>query len=372
MKKERSTEKRYKILCIGPLPPPVHGSSIMTDYLKNSAYINERIDIDWVNLSTSRKMEEIGRGSIKKIARFISSYLKTFGFLLKNRYDRCYLAITCHGAGFLKDAPFVLMCKMFGRKIIIHQHNKGMTADVDRPVFRWLLKRVYKDTKVILLSWKLYPDIQKIVDKDQITVCPNGIPDDVPHYYLRNHTRPVLLFLSNLLEGKGVITLLDACQILKEHGYDFECRFVGGDTIEIDKFRFNKERTSRGLDDHVVYAGRKYGEEKYQEFANADIFVFPTYYDNECFPVVILEAMQQSLPVVSTNEGGIADIIDDDKTGKIIPQKNPGKLAETLAELLDAPEKRKKLGRNGKEKYNSNYTLRKFEENMFACLTEDL
>ena len=58
--------------------------------------------------------------------------------------------------------------------------------------------------------------------------------------------------------------------------------------------------------------GRKYGEEKERLFRESDIFVFPTYYDIECFPLVLLEAMQYGLPCVNTDEGGIRDIVVND------------------------------------------------------------
>ena len=72
--------------------------------------------------------------------------------------------------------------------------------------------------------------------------------------------------------------------------------------------------------------GRKYEKEKEETFAKADIFAFPTYYNNECFPLVLLEAMQHSLPVVSTFEGGIPDIVDEGEAGFLVAQKNAEKL----------------------------------------------
>ena len=106
------------------------------------------------------------------------AYCLVLGKLMHRRYDLCYLAITCHGIGFLKDAPFVLLCKLFGKKIVIHQHNKGMSRDVKQWPYRWLLPLVYRNTKVILLSWRLYPDIENVVRKEQILICPNGIPEE--------------------------------------------------------------------------------------------------------------------------------------------------------------------------------------------------
>ena len=174
-----------KILFIAPLPPPVHGSAMVSQYIKDSKLVQEQYDCDFVNLSTSRRMDEIGKGGMKKILRFVGAYFSLLWKLLTRRYDLCYLAITCHGIGFLKDAPFVLLCKLFRRKVLIHQHNKGMSGCVERWPYRWLLPLVYRNTTVMLLSWHLYDDIAAVVKREQVVVCPNGIPEQaVGHWPL--------------------------------------------------------------------------------------------------------------------------------------------------------------------------------------------
>ncbi len=165
-----------KILFIAPLPPPVHGSSMVSKYIKESTLIQESFDCDFVNLSTSRTMDEIGKGGLKKIFRFLGSLCSLLGKLLTHRYDLCYIAITCHGMGFLKDAPFALLCKLFGRKLLLHQHNKGMSRDCNRWPYRWLMPLVYRNATVMLLSWNLYEDISAVVKREQVIVCPNGVP----------------------------------------------------------------------------------------------------------------------------------------------------------------------------------------------------
>ena len=167
---------KSRILFIAPLPPPVHGSAMVSQYIKDSTLVNEQCDCDFVNLSTSRRMDEIGKGGIRKLLRFIGAYFAVFFKLLTHRYDLCYLAITCHGMGFLTDAPFVLLCKLFGRKVLIHQHNKGMSHCVHRWPYRWLMPLVYRNTRVMLLSWHLSDDIAQVVKREQVVICPNGIP----------------------------------------------------------------------------------------------------------------------------------------------------------------------------------------------------
>lgn len=363
---------KKRILFITPLPPPVHGSAMMSQYIKESKLINKAFECDYVNLSTSRRMDEIGKKPLLKMVRFVWAYCMVLGKLMCHRYDLCYLAITCHGIGFLKDAPFVLLCKLFGKKIVIHQHNKGMSRNVEQWPYRWLLPWVYRDTKVILLSWRLYPDIEKVVRKEQILICPNGIPETLQKEpEAKRHNRiPHLLFLSNLMVSKGGLVLLDALEILKDKGYSFICDFVGGETVEIDATRFKAEVEKRGLDKLVIYSGKKYGADKERFFKQADAFVFPTYYDNECFPVVLLEAMQHKLSIVTTNEGGVEDIIEDGVNGFVCERQDATSVADRLIRLITDESLRTRMGKAGYEKYQIRYTLHCFETKMKECLME--
>ncbi len=358
---------------IAPLPPPVHGSSMVSQSMKESGRLNSRFRMDWVNLSTSRRMEEIDKRSVglmaRKAVRFAASYAKVLWRLMTRRYDLCYVAITCHGVGFLKDAPFVLLCKLFGRKVVLHQHNKGMSGDVDRWPYRWLLPLVYNKVKVALLSRYLYPDIERVVRREDVMVCPNGIQavveSEVDHV---SSSVPRLLFLSNLLRDKGVLTLLDALKILKDKGCRFVCDFVGSETRDMDSRSFAREAGARGLDGIAVYHGRKYGKEKDVYFRNADIFVFPTFYSNECMPLVILEAMEYGLPVVSTGVGGIRDEVEDGRNGLVVEPRDAEGLAAAVERLINDATLRINMGKEGRSMFERRFTMDRFEECMEGVL----
>ena len=358
---------KSRILMIAPLPPPVHGSSMMTQYIQHSDVINDKYNLEWINLSTSRSIDEIGKGGVWKFLRMSNALFKTFWKLLTKEYDLCYIALTCHGNGFLKDAPFALLCKLFGRKLIIHQHNKGMSKDLGSPWRVKLLKAVYKNTSVILLSWKLYPDIEAIVQREQIRICPNGIPVEPSFNILpaRNNPIPHLLFLSNLIPSKGVYVLLDALKILKDKGHKFVCNFVGGESKEISAGIFKQAVSSRELNGYVEYLGKKYGEEKNKILAKHDIFVFPTFYDNECFPLVLLEAMQAGLPCISTDEGAIPDLLDE--IGVIVPTKNLVAISNAIEQLITDKKLYKLSSERSFERFKSKFTLQVFERNLINC-----
>ena len=311
-------------------------------------------------------MSEISQPRAIKLGRFLSSFSQLFWKLATHRYDLCYLAITCHGHGFLKDFPFVLLCKVFGNKTVIHQHNKGMSQDSRRWPYRFLLRLAYRDSSVILLSQRLYPDIQEVVHPEKVLVCPNGIK--IPESFSPKHSHevPRLLFLSNLLISKGVFELLDALAILQDKGCRYACDFVGDETKEITHSYLLEEIKKRGLDHSVTCHGALYGEEKERLWSQTDILVFPSY--SECFPLVVLEAMAHGLPVITSDEGGIPDMVKDGWNGLICPKQDPVALAACIQELVEDLGLRKQMGINGLSKLRESFTEEVFEKRMAGIL----
>lgn len=352
---------KSKILFILHWPPPVHGSAVVGLQIKESKIINENFDCFYINVGTSRSIDLFRKSPLRKFFRYLIIIWKVLGNLVSNRPALCYFAINAKGNAFYKDALVVLLIKLFRVKLVYHFHNKGVSARQNRFIDNLLYRFVFKNTNAILLSKYLYADIQSYLPVTKIHICPNGIPEEeIPSkIYDKNHEGIVkILFLSNLIESKGVYILLEACSILKQNGITFECDFIGNEG-DINVTQFQKMTKSLGLTYHVKYLGRKYGEEKNRAFKNADIFVFPTYQD--CFPLVLLEAMQHKLPVISTYEGGIMDIVKDGETGFLVQQKNVQALAEKLEILIQNNELHNKMGIAGRKKYEQEFTLKKFE-----------
>lgn len=175
-----------------------------------------------------------------------------------------------------------------------------------------------------------------------------------------------MVFLSNLLERKGVLDLLDALVLLRKRGFLSICNIVGAETAEIKKERLQYEISKRGLDGVVIYKGSMYGDDKSKELKIADLFVHPT--RDDCFPLVLLEAMAHGLPCVSTNEGAISEIIDDGKTGLIVEKNNPQDLADKIEILLKDEALRKRMGAEGRKKYEQEFTIECFERRLSDIL----
>ena len=354
--------KKRKILLILHLPPPVHGAAMMGSYLKQSQLLHETYDSRFVNLTTASSLEDIGRASFSKITSFIRLLMLVRREVRLFRPDVVYVTPNSCAPAFYKDFLLVMMLKLMGCYVVAHYHNKGVAKRQHRILDHHMYRLFFKGLKVILLSDNLYIDVAKYVNRSNVFICPNGIPQNDNTKSVNLHNMPQLLFLSNLIISKGVLVLLDALQILKDRNCSYVCHFVGGETKEISAMSFSKEIDKRGLSCYVQFHGAKYGNEKDAFLNNADVLLFPSY--NECFGLVLLEAMQHGLPCISTDEGAIPSIIDDGQTGFIVEKKNPKQLADRIQQLLSDADLRHSMGIAGRQKYEREYTLSVFEKRM--------
>ena len=360
---------KHVVLFVLHMPPPVHGAAMVGQYIHDSELINSAFNCHFISLATALGLEDIGKFKFKKIISFKNLLCKIFRAVKELNPDLVYVTPNAKGAPFFKDFIVVMMLKRMGCKVIAHYHNKGVSSRQDKLLDNLLYRLFFKDLKVILLSERLYPDIQKYVKRENVYVCPNGIPERNEERKRESQNKvPHILFLSNLLIEKGVLVLLDAMRILKEKGLSFICDMVGGETAEIDAKCLDDEIRGKELQTAVLYHGKRYGAEKNTFFKNADMFVFPTFYNNECFPLVLLEAMQYGLPIITTDEGGIPDIVKDGENGLICEKKNPEDLANAIEKLLKDNNLRSRMGQNGYQRYRDYFTLQSFEKRLVHIL----
>ncbi len=368
-----------KILFILHYPPPVHGSSIVGAFIKDSSFINKNFECRYINLGTSESVNEIGKNPVGKLLKYLGLIWQVNKALLCFRPDICYMTISSRGIGFYKDALLVLFVRLFGIKRVFHFHNKGVRINQGRVLDNLLYWLVFKSADVILLSKYLYPDVHKYVPENRVHYCPNGIPgvqvesrkpkveNKSGEHSLAPPVAPQILFLSHLIESKGVFVLVEALNITKERGLSFHCSMIGGEgDVTEDQVRIKIEES--GLTGYIDVAGKKYGKEKQTAFEKADIFVHPTF--NDCLPLVLLEAMQHSLPIVSTPEGAIPDVVENGVTGFLVSQRDAAALAEKLEVLIRDPDLRQKMGAAGRAKYEAQFTLERFEKRLTNILNE--
>lgn len=352
--------KKSKIIFLLHLPPPVHGSSMVGESIKNSTIINDTFECSYINLLVSRVLNETGKTSSIKVLRFVGVWIHLLAEIIKKKPEVCYLALTASGTAFYKDILLVALLRLFKIKRVYHLHNQGVKRNESKKISKVLYRFVFNGADIILLSKQLYKDVETFVPMSRIHICHNGIVDTSLNFNrIYSIDKSVkILFLSNLMESKGVFVLLDACSILQQRGIEFECNLVGAEG-DLNALQFSKKVAQKQLSSKVKYLGKKYGNDKHEVFADADIFIHPTL--NDCLPLVLLEAMQYSLPIVSTFEGGIPDIIDESVTGFLVPQKNALALADKLEMLIKDSELRQQMGNAGRQKFDEKFTLERFE-----------
>lgn len=362
------------------MPPPVHGAAMMGSYIHDSELIRNSFDCHFVNMATAENLEDIGGFSLKKLRVIVRKYREMVQAARSFRPDVIYVTPNASGPSFYKDFICVQLLKRYCSKLVLHFHNKGVSDNQDGFINDMLYRRLFSGSKVILISRKLYPDVCRYVEDKDVLYCPNAIRQSLTEIPTRTseNDRIHLLFLSNLIVSKGVVVLLDALKELKDRGLDFVCDFVGGETAEIDRTGFDRLVADRSLEGYAIYHGRRYGDEKAEFFRKADIFVFPTYYSKETFGLVNLEAMEYGIPVISSDEGGVGDVVIDGETGYLLPH-HPGEvpvdrheLAEAIMKLAEDPQLRRRMGSAGNELFRSRYVLPMFEQRIKDILNEVL
>lgn len=371
-----------KILFIMHMPPPVHGASMVGQYIHDSKLINSSFDCHYVNLAVATRLDEIGKGGWNKVKGVLKKLMEVRKAVKTVKPDLVYITPNSAGAPFYKDFITVMMLKIMGRKIVMHFHNKGVATRQNRWLDNWLYRRYFKGVKLILLAEALYEDVKRYVKREDVFVCPNAIPmltmaeqtvspnDNVPH----------ILWLTNIMKTKGIMEFLSALKILNDKGVKFQADFVGGLTKEFTGDEFDDALSMMGLNGCCTYYGPKYGEEKYVFFHQSDIFVLPSY--TEAFPVSILEAMFFGLPVVASNVGGVSAEVEDGVNGYLLGDKrpimlntfrpNPHEIADKIEFLLTDSALRQRMGEAGREKFEKEFTLEVFEKRMAEILRENV
>lgn len=361
---------KSKVLFIMHMPPPVHGAAVIGKYIHDSKIINETFDCIYINPAASKNVSSIGKLSLGKMF-FLFSLLKMIVKTVKTeKPDLCYMTPSTWDWGFYRDCLTVFILKKLKVKIIFHFHNKPKIGFGDKWYNKCLYRYFFKGTNYIFLDDILTKPFENYIDSTHLYICPNGI-EIVDNITTNNNNDGNLrfLFLSNLINDKGVCELLKACEILNNKGLKFYCDYVGK-SGDIDSKELIELINSNELADKVSYLGPKYGDEKVKVISQHDVLVFPTYYEGETFGLVLLEAMQMGLACISTYEGAIPRVIDNNMTGLLVEQRNSKELADKMEYCIKNKGKVKIMGQKGKEKFLKLFTKDIFEQNITNILKD--
>jgi glycosyltransferase involved in cell wall biosynthesis len=177
----------------------------------------------------------------------------------------------------------------------------------------------------------------------------------------------LLLFSGRLIQRKGVDYLIRALpRVLERRPVKL---LVTG---EGDRRREWEELAAElGLGDKVEFLGFVTNARLAELYESCDAYVHPAIFDDnkdtEGLGVVLVEALANRCPVVASRVGGIVDVIVDEETGLLVPEKDERALADAIVRLLDDPELARRLGDAGRE-----FALKHFDWERITDETENL
>jgi glycosyltransferase involved in cell wall biosynthesis len=290
-----------RIALVGPLPPPVHGLSIVTATMLGM--LRERAAVEVFD----RGWDSSAQGFVTqlvRIARFFAACCSGARFTL-------YLALS-GGMGQVFDCLYILVSRAFHQRAFIHHHSFAYAHSstiTNRIVFYLVRHQAH-----IALSNGMASALVKRygLERSKVMVMSNAAYFDETSLSARSVARieaqsPVRVgFLSNITFDKGFVEFFTVLERLRGLGVKYQA-IIAGPVAPAAKQRFDQ---LRGCAADVEYQGRIYGHAKDQFYRDLDIFMFPTKYANEADPLVIHEALRAGVYVIACDRGAIAETLD--------------------------------------------------------------
>ncbi|MGL6119038.1 MAG: glycosyltransferase family 4 protein [Fusobacteriaceae bacterium] len=321
-----------KILIIGPFPNPITGQSISNETLCNGlsekGYVIESIDTNFSKTLTDKVQQ--GKFDLKKIFITISRSINECKKILFEKNEVVYMTPGATFLGIMRFSHYMLFSIIMKKKYFLHIHNgvfKKMYDSLSPIKKKTVLFFFKRSAGIIVLGDSLRAMFEELIPQEKIFVCENGVQDEfvateeeikVKLEKYAKDTKKRVLYLSNLMEEKGILDLLKASEKFKSE--EIELNLAGA--IEPSLEKIIKEYLEK-YPEKVKYHGIVKGKEKKRLLLENYIFILPTYYSNEGQPISILEAYTNGCAVITDKcTGGIIDIFNHDKNGLNCQNRN--------------------------------------------------
>ncbi|MCQ6278663.1 glycosyltransferase [Bacillus sp. EB600] len=265
---------------------------------------------------------------------FPSGYI---GLLFK-RLHKSRLIVTAHGGDLDKMAK--KSPKLLKLTTTILQSADHVIAVGDQLYHQIVTDYSVNEQNVSILNMGVNRHIFKPVDK-QLAKEQCGLTGEAP----------IILFVGNLIEQKGLLDLIDAMVILQSEETNGQLYLIGADKDPAFKKRLEHKIMEEHLQKRVRFLGIKEQAEIATWMCAADCLVLPSHIEG--FGLVALEAMSCGTPVIGTNVGGLRYLLAKG-AGEITPVLNPEALAKSILNVLYSKEKRNLLIKNGNKKAEEN------------------
>jgi glycosyltransferase involved in cell wall biosynthesis len=332
-------QRFMNILFIAPLPPPVTGQSLAVKVLVDHLSGKHQVEVIDLNKNSFRS----GIISLARIRQIFGIFKDVW--LQRRNKDIIYFTISESFAGNIKDLLIYSILFNMREKTVIHMlGGEGMKKIVTKRGWQYSLNKFFigRLGGVIVEGQTQFSIFADLIPLEKIRIVPNFAEDYL--FLGKNEIKdkfagifPLqILFLSNLIFGKGYKELVDGYLYLSEENKEkVRITFVGGFGSGHDKKEFLKTIAGRkGLHYHGPFAG---GCEKKELYRQAHIFCLPTYYPYEGQPISILEAYATGCAVVTTDHGGIRDIFLDGVNGFEVQKMSPESIKLVIEEVVKNP-----------------------------------
>lgn len=319
----------------------VHGgvSAVVNNYYKEG--LDKKVELLYIGTM-------VDGSKIRKLLRAFTAYLR---FLIAlSGMDILHVNMAAD-ASFYRKRIFINTASFFRKRILIHEHGgdfQNFYYKKNNEKGRAAIRKTLDKAQVfVVLSEEWAEFFRPIVSKEKTLILENAVI--IPKKAKTSYNDRNLLFLGRLCKEKGISELLDAVVIVAEKYPDVRL-YLGGVWEDNDL-----KKKADGLSGHVEYLGWIGEEEKERYMDKCSIFVLPTYFEGQ--PVSLLEAMAKGMAVISTEVGGIPQMLRSGREGVLIPAKDVGALSESIIELLDDSDMKKCYGTNARARVLQGYNM---------------
>lgn len=312
------------------------------------------------------------RSRIAKFRRMGRDYLRFAWLVLRQRFDVFHFNPEMDLRSFPRESVFMLILILTGRRNFIVFFRGWNWDEFNRINARpWLRRYMYfvlnRASRVVVLS-KSFRDalVENGLDADRLLVVTTMFDGrlvetkEAPDRLLQK--APALLFMARFVLEKGVYQLVDAIDLLKDEFPDLTL-VMGGDGPERKGLQARAE--ALGLADRISFPGYVRRDQKAKVFADATIFVFPSYYW-EGLPNAVLEAMGAGLPILANPIAGVPEVMSAPENGLFLDEVTVEDIAAKLRIMLRDPDYLAEVSVRNRDKawrqYESTVVSRKIED----------
>ena len=385
------TNKKTKILFIGPTPPPYSGPELSMQQFLESETLNEAFDIKFLKTNFRRDNTKKGKLDLSMLSNFFIFFSKLLKLLITDRPQCVYYPITPTQIGWIgRDVWTILLSKLFRAKVIIHLRGSHFKLNFQQ--FNGLAKKLIGyslqkvDSAIVQASY-LKDQFDPYIKQNRMTVLYQAMDvDEYSNIYNSKVQKGKILIMGHMTKAKGYTDILKIIpQICKEFPYVTFCfagnirkgergvfynQFSGEKITYEDPFEAEQKILNSVYKNNYINLGIISGEDKMRHLQTADLFLTASY--SEGFSRSLLEAMSMGKPFVFTPVGAHKEVFKDELHGfSFVPGKLE-QLKRALHKALGNDEKRRAMGEENRRYVVSHFSIEKISQDFKSIISNTL